>query len=156
MIPAIEEEFGDLRNRPIDIETKRRLVEVSYQPTSSVGKAAKKAHLKPATVKKYRWLMSKDFPMFETHGRPPKLDEISVRDLLGKIMSGECSNRQTLQHEIRQEAKKTHIRRYHECNKSKIMNIKTVALWRCKIIRLAEQFAAENTQLNFENIRNNL
>lgn len=154
MLPEIDEEFGDLRNRRIDIETKKRLVQVSYQSTSSVGKAARKAHLKPATVKKYRWMISKDYPMYETHGRPPKLDQISINDLIQKIMSLECCDRATLQREIRQEAKKTHIRRYHLCIKDRVINIKTVGQWRCRIIQLAEQFALENNRNNFENIRN--
>ncbi len=100
--------------------------------------------------------MSKDCPMFETHGRPAKLDKISIDELIRKIMSMECSDRRTLQQEIRLEAKKTHFRRYHESVQTKIMNVRSVWNWRSKIISLAEEYAVENHIENFENIKNKL
>jgi transposase-like protein len=75
------EDFGDLKDKPLDFSTKLRLVEESYLANSSVSQVAKRSNLKPATVKKYRYLISKGAPMYPRHGRPPKLDAISVQEL---------------------------------------------------------------------------
>lgn len=134
------EDFGDLKDKPLDFSTKLRLVEESYLANSSVSQVAKRSNLKPATVKKYRYLISKGAPMYPRHGRPPKLDAISVQELVHKIIHLECADRITLQDLIRQEEKNTFSRRYkvpYGESRRRIMNPKTVGHWRLKILASA-------------------
>ena len=159
MLSEVVTEFGDLSNRPLDSDTKRRLVEASFAAHSSIRIIARETNLKPCTVKKYRYLIAKGVPMFKTHGRPPNLDEVSVRDLVQKIMSHSLTDRITLQYEIREEAKNTYTRRYntpYEHTRCRVMNRKTVELWRMRILRLVHQLISANNEQYSDTISENL
>ena len=95
-------------NRPVNLcgkalkyDCKLALVNLTHDGNNSYGTIEDKYNLKYQTLRKYFKKVRKGLPMFETSGRPPKLDEQSVDVLRYLLSTGQVTDKAHLHKNIR-------------------------------------------------------
>ncbi len=102
----------DLSNCILTIEMKKRLVEEVFKAGSSFRIVANKVNLRRDRVISFRKKLLKGRSLFESVGRPAKLDKTSVSKILNAMRMSPVTSEADLYPLIRDETVQTFIRRY--------------------------------------------
>jgi hypothetical protein len=102
----------DLSGKALKFECKVALVKLTHDKINSYGTIEDKYNLKYYTLRKYFRKVRNGLPMFETSGRPPRLDEQSVEILRTIITMNRITEKAQIYKNIREQNKETMKRRY--------------------------------------------
>ena len=96
---------ANLSGVPLKHDCKVALVNLTHDGINTYGMVQYKYNLRYPTLKKYFQKVRKGLPMFETSGRPPRLDEISVQFLVSHLASCNITEKADLYKIIREQNK---------------------------------------------------
>lgn len=132
----------NLLSIPLSIGCKKKLVEKTQQADSCYLFVMNKYNVKYYTLRKYYKKVRKDLPMFESGGRPGRLDLISCDFILNFMAHTEAWDKYDIHDRIRQEVLATLMRRYPNGNAPQgtvKASQATVRRWASKLITLHQQ-----------------
>jgi transposase len=134
---------------PLKDDKKRRLVDLYQHHGYSLHSVADAYKVHPERIVHFSKRMKKGLPLFEVGGRPPKLDEISVQSAVSHLLAHPTTDRYQIYALVREECKKTAIRRFPNVEVTKSMHKisrLSVVRWTMKIQLLSGVGPHQQTQ----------